>query len=174
MTLLDQVVGAARQVLSGSQTSDLGQSLVEMLGTQLGGVKGLAQLFNDKGLGEMVSPQGSAPAPTSRSRIDLASNGIMHTVVTGDYSEGIAVSPDGTRVFITNGNSPGRVSVVNTASNAVMAEIPVAGVPRKIAITPNSATAYVTHGNSSKALRRQGGKEDLIAGCRLFDGSPLR
>lgn len=55
MALLDQLLGAANQVLSGSQTSNLGQSLVEMLGTQLGGVPGLAQMFNEKGLGGVVA-----------------------------------------------------------------------------------------------------------------------
>ncbi|HVM97190.1 MAG TPA: YidB family protein, partial [Candidatus Acidoferrales bacterium] len=54
MALLDQLLGAAKQTLSGSQSSDLGQSLFEMVGTQMGGVQGLADLFQQKGLGNVV------------------------------------------------------------------------------------------------------------------------
>ncbi len=65
MGLLDRTLDAAKQVLSGSQTSDLGQSLVDMLGTQLGGVQGLAQMFEEKGLaGVMASWVGTGANQT--------------------------------------------------------------------------------------------------------------
>jgi len=55
MGLLDQALDAARQALSGSQSSNLGQSLIDMLGTQMGGVQGLQQKFEQAGLGGVVA-----------------------------------------------------------------------------------------------------------------------
>ena len=54
MGLLDQAIDAARQALSGPQASGLGQSLIDMLGTQ-GGVQGLTRIFEEKGMGDVVA-----------------------------------------------------------------------------------------------------------------------
>jgi uncharacterized protein YidB (DUF937 family) len=55
MGLLDQALDAARQALSGSQSASLGQSLIDMLGTQMGGVQGLQEKFQQAGLGSVVA-----------------------------------------------------------------------------------------------------------------------
>ena len=56
MGLLDQLVGSASQGMNSGQTSDLAHSVVNMLGSQqAGGLQGLSQLFEQKGLGGVVA-----------------------------------------------------------------------------------------------------------------------
>ena len=56
----------------------------------------------------------------------------------------VAVTPDGTRAYVTNFNS-NTVSVINTATNTVTATIAVGANPDGVAITPNGATIYVAN-----------------------------
>ena len=55
----------------------------------------------------------------------------------------MAVSPDGTRAYVTNGPS-GSVSVINTATNHVTATIDVGRAPEEVAVSPDGTRAYVT------------------------------
>jgi YVTN family beta-propeller protein len=61
---------------------------------------------------------------------------------------GMAVSPDGTRLYVSNdavGPVTGSVSVINVATLAVIDTIPVGHLPRAIAFTPDGSVAYVTN-----------------------------
>jgi len=54
--LAQQVLGSAVQAVSQGQATGLAQAVVSMLGSQQsGGIQGLAQLFQQKGLGEIAS-----------------------------------------------------------------------------------------------------------------------
>jgi YVTN family beta-propeller protein len=71
----------------------------------------------------MVSIVGAAPfvyvtnsGDNTVSVIDTATNTVTATVKVGYYPDGIAVSPDRTRVYVTNYNS-NTTSVIDTASN---------------------------------------------------------
>ena len=70
-------------------------------------------------------------------------------VGTGPAS--VAVSGDGTRVYVANsgglfGGGAGTVSVIDTATNTVIGDpIPVGGDPTGIAIAPNGKTVYVVN-----------------------------
>ena len=58
--------------------------------------------------------------------------------------DGIAVTPDGSRVYAVNsGNNS--VSAIDTATDTVVATIKVGNVPTAIAITPDGSHAYVTN-----------------------------
>jgi len=50
--------------------------------------------------------------------IDTASDTITATIPVSERTIGAVVSPDGTRVYVTNYND-GTVAVINTADNAV-------------------------------------------------------
>ncbi|MEV6766916.1 protein kinase [Streptomyces sp. NPDC051105] len=66
----------------------------------------------------------------------------LDTIPVGEGPEGVAVSPDGLRLYVTNtaGNS---VSVINTATNqAEGAPIP-ANHPEGVAVSPDGQQAYV-------------------------------
>jgi YVTN family beta-propeller protein len=71
----------------------------------------------------------------SVSVIDTASNTVVATVGVGMNPFGVAITPDGTRAYVTNANSSS-VSVIDTASNTVVATVGVGGLPEGVAITP--------------------------------------
>ena len=93
--------------------------------------------------------------------IDTATNAVVATVPVGYSPDGMAVSPDGSRVYVVNtcgasssctGN--GTVSVIDTATNAVIATVPVGYSPFGVAVSPDSSRVYVanlcgTSGNCS-------------------------
>jgi len=55
----------------------------------------------------------------------------------------VAITPDGTRAYVTNPDS-NSVSVIDTATNSVVATIAVGGFG--VAITPDGTRAYVAGG----------------------------
>jgi YVTN family beta-propeller protein len=77
--------------------------------------------------------------------IDTASDTVIATIPVTPRPGGVAVTPDGSRAFVTgdDGNY-NTVSVIDTASNTVTAAITV-GSGRGVAITPDSTKAYVSN-----------------------------
>ena len=49
----------------------------------------------------------------------------MATIPVGNDPNGIAVTPDGSKVYVTNYNASGTVRVINTTTDSVVATIPV-------------------------------------------------
>ena len=76
--------------------------------------------------------------------IDTATNTVTATVTgfSGPYA--VAVSPDGSRVYLTSG---GAVSVMNAATNVVIATISVGSGPIGVAVSPNGSRVYVSNYN---------------------------
>jgi YVTN family beta-propeller protein/VCBS repeat-containing protein len=68
------------------------------------------------------------------------------TISVGMGPVGIAITPDGTRVYVSNFDDD-TVSVIDTTTtpNTVVATIPVGDEPIDVAITPNGSWAYVTN-----------------------------
>jgi len=56
--------------------------------------------------------------------IDIANNTVTATVPVGSGPEGVAVSPDGSKVYVAN-NESNDISVINTTDNTVIATVPV-------------------------------------------------
>jgi YVTN family beta-propeller protein len=83
--------------------------------------------------------------------IATASNTVVATVTVGANPSGVAVTPDGTKVYVANRGS-GTVSAIATATNAVVATIPVGGNPYGIAVTPDGTNVYVTTGNTVSVI----------------------
>jgi YVTN family beta-propeller protein len=75
--------------------------------------------------------------------IDTATNTVIATVPLYDHTEGIAVTPDGTKVYVTD-QASSNVSVIDTATNIVIATVPVEGNPVGVAVTPDGTKVYVT------------------------------
>ena len=75
-------------------------------------------------------------------------NMVVATVTVGTSPQGVAITPNGTRAYVTNfgdGIVPGTVSVIDTATNMVVATVTVGRGPVGVAIIPDGTHAYVTN-----------------------------
>ena len=59
---------------------------------------------------------------------------VIETILVGNYPNGVAFSPDGTKVIVGN-YTGGNVSVINTTTNAVDATITVGTEPYGVAVS---------------------------------------
>jgi YVTN family beta-propeller protein len=67
------------------------------------------------------------------------------TIPVGDNPTGVAVRPDGSRVYVTNNQSDG-VSIIDTSTNQVVASIPPIGNgPWGVAVHPYGSRFYVSN-----------------------------
>jgi YVTN family beta-propeller protein len=81
--------------------------------------------------------------------IDTATDMVTATIPGGLVPFGVAVSPDGSKVYVTNSVSPtGTVSVIDTATNTVSATIPVGVFPEGVAVSPDGSKVYVANHGS--------------------------
>ena len=85
--------------------------------------------------------------------IDTTLNTVVNTIVVGDLPVGVAVAPDGKRVYVTNVDS-GSVSVIDTTLNTVVETISVSSPsnglgPDNVAVAPDGKRVYMTSGNSN-------------------------
>ena len=80
--------------------------------------------------------------------INTATNTVVATIPVGIVPGLLAVSPDGTRVYVPNQGSD-TVSVINTASNTVVATIPAGSQPVGAGVSPDGARVYVTNTNAN-------------------------
>jgi YVTN family beta-propeller protein len=78
--------------------------------------------------------------------IDTTANTVVGSPITvGNSPRGVAVSPDGSKVYITNAFS-NSVSVIDTATNTVVGSpIPVGTFPLGVAVTPDGGKIYVAN-----------------------------
>jgi YVTN family beta-propeller protein len=86
---------------------------------------------------------------------------------TGTFPQDLAVTPDGTQLWVANTgpqtqpDSPTSVSVIDTAAKKVTATIPTKGAPSQVAFSPDGTKAYVVTADglwtfSTKTLRVTG------------------
>ena len=103
----------------------------------------------------VVDPRTGIPVSGTVSVIDTASNMVVKTITVGLHPTGMALSPDGDRLYVTNANSD-TVSVIATANDVVVKTIhvgqerreygPVLGSsPNAIAVSPNGRRLYVAN-----------------------------
>jgi YVTN family beta-propeller protein len=75
--------------------------------------------------------------------IDTATNTVTATLSLGLGPVGVAVSPEGTRVYVSL--LVGFVSVIDTTTNTVVATVPVGSTARGIAVSPTGHRLYVAN-----------------------------
>ena len=81
------------------------------------------------------------------SEIDTSTNTVVATIRVGSGPEGVAVTPDGTRLYVANDG--GAVWVIDTSNNSTVAKVTVGGDPYGVAITPDGTRVYVTEDNGA-------------------------
>jgi len=84
---------------------------------------------------------------------DVGTNTVIASVPVGIGPRGVAVSPDGKNVYVTNNGNysvPGNtISVIDTATNKVTATVNVGEAPEAIAVAPDGSKVYVTNSVSN-------------------------
>jgi gliding motility-associated-like protein len=108
-----------------------------------------------------ISPDGTQlffgtrnPDPGQVLAVSTSTLQVLATITVGLNPYGVAVSPDGSLLYVVNSyagagaNTQGSVSVVNIATYAVVATIPVGNDPIGIGLSPDGARAYVTNTTS--------------------------
>jgi YVTN family beta-propeller protein len=70
----------------------------------------------------------------------------------GSYPKVIAVSPDGSRAYVSNWVSED-LSVIDTATRAVLSRVKVGGTPRGLAVSSDGAFLYVARFTGGSVLR---------------------
>src|SRR4029077_7776225 len=86
--------------------------------------------------------------------IRTATNTALKPIAVGQDPRAMAITPDGTTIYVTNYQS-GTVTPIRTATDTALAPIRVSGNPWAIAITPDGKTAYVadTHSGMVTPIR---------------------
>ena len=80
--------------------------------------------------------------------INTSGNTFIANISVGNFPHGVAVSPDGSRVYVTNEYSDS-LSVIDTATNTVIATVPVGSFPEGVAVSPDGSKVYVVNANSN-------------------------
>jgi len=75
------------------------------------------------------------PSPNNVSVIETTGNTVMTTVAVGRGPSGVAVTPDGKHVYVSN-NFDKNVSVIETTGNTVMTTVAVGSIPFGVGIIP--------------------------------------
>lgn len=109
----------------------------------------------------------SIPANKTVSSIEIGNSSVGSLTTTPSYPTGVAVTPDGSRAYVTDANTS--VWVVNTGSNSVVAKIAAGDTPEAIAITPDGKRAYVTSITCGLLLCSGPGNPPQLASVEVID-----
>lgn len=104
----------------------------------------------------VVDPGTGIASSGTVSVIDLTSRKVIKEIEVRLHPCGMAIHPDGTRLFVANANSD-LISVINTKTDEVikelsskpMAELPFGSAPNDLAISPDGNTLYVANGGNN-------------------------
>lgn len=66
------------------------------------------------------------------------------SISVGDSPQGMAIKPDGSRVYVAN-NGSNSVSVINTSTDAIVTTIAVGSAPVKMVVSPDGSRLYVVN-----------------------------
>src|SRR5262249_55060709 len=76
--------------------------------------------------------------------INTASNSVSATIPVGASPFGVAVTPDGSKVYVAHDSTPGTVSVIDTATNTLVGLPSPVSVPAVgVAVAPDSSKVYI-------------------------------
>ncbi|MFO1414222.1 MAG: YncE family protein [Burkholderiales bacterium] len=140
------------------------ETVVATIPVPMGAHNGVA--VNAAGTRAYVTNVESGNPSGSVSVIDTATNTVVATIAVGLTPYGVAVSPTGASVVVTNhfGSS---VSIIDAAANAVVAEVPVDGQPWGVAAAPAGTGAYIANSLSSAVSLLDLGSHAIAASVPL-------
>ena len=100
--------------------------------------------------------------------IETGTGSAFPFIAVGDEPVGIAATPDGRRVYVTNAGADS-VTVLDVSTRSVLATIPVDRAPRGIAITPNGDRVYVANTESDTLVLIDAATNTIISSS-IFAG----
>jgi YVTN family beta-propeller protein len=98
-------------------------------------------------LGNFDPSCGPVPCkPGTLSVISTVSNTVIKTIPVGSLPQGVAVTPDGSRVYVAGylASDVGAVWVIDTATDTVITLVTVGNNPRGVAVSPEGSKVYVS------------------------------
>src|SRR6266851_3271869 len=95
------------------------------------------------GSGEARAAGRSGACISGTGAVDIATNKIKRIIHAGNDPEQLAISADGTRLYVANEDAA-TVSVVDVASGAVVASVKIGEEPEGVTIRPDGRVVYVT------------------------------
>ena len=107
------------------------------------------------------------PANKTVSTIQIGNSSSGSLTMIPSYPTGVAVTPDGSRTYITDGSTS--VWIVDTGSNSVIGKIATGSTPEGIAIAPDGKRAYVTSINCGLLLCSGPGNPPQLASVEVID-----
>lgn len=104
----------------------------------------------------VVDPETGIASTGTVSVIDLASGTVTTEIEVGLHPSGMALSPDGARLYVANANSD-TVSVIETATDTVaqtlgakpMERLPFGSAPNALCVSPDGTTLYIANGGNN-------------------------
>ncbi len=122
---------------------------------------------NDAPFALAISPDGIRGYVTQQTHVpgivgvlDLTADTVIDRIEVGGNPTGIAVTPDGSRVYVAtlgcdipnNDLCNPAVTVISAATNAVTRTIPVPGAPAAVVIDKSGSTVYVRNGSVATVI----------------------
>lgn len=100
--------------------------------------------------------------------IDTLTGCPFPAIAVGAEPAGIAATPDGRRIYVTNAGADS-VTVVDVSTRSVLATIPVDRAPRGVAVTPNGERVYVANTESDSLVLIDAATNTIISSS-IFAG----
>src|SRR2546425_3932376 len=107
--------------------------------------------------------------------VDTSSSTLQPTSIAvgsmGTTTYGVAVGPKGAKVYVTGGQSPGKLYVIDTATRAVT-PVTVGMYPRGVAVSRDGSRVYVANALSQNVSVIDGATNTQVATVTGFRGFP--
>lgn len=101
-------------------------------------------VYVSNAIGREVVPGQPTPRQPTVSVIATPANEVVATIDVGTGPAGLAVSPDGSEVYVANLNE-NLVTIIDTSSNTAVDTVTVGSVPLAVAFSPDGEKAYVAN-----------------------------
>jgi YVTN family beta-propeller protein len=143
----------------GSDTSSLGSSLdvidtaTDSISTSITMTNVVWSLAVSPSGSQLYLTTGQASHAQQLDAVDTTSDAVNWTVTVSEFAvqNGIAVSPDGSTVYVDD-SQRGKLTVVDASTHTIEASVPTAGSSLGLALSPDGSTRYVASQGSSVEL----------------------
>jgi len=109
--------------------------------------------------------------PSKLTVIDIGSDQVATDIGIEESPAVVAITPDGTKGYVSNSNIAGEVSVIDIPTNSFLKAITVGSYPNGVAIHPSGATVYVANTGSDTVSMIDVASDKVIGDLTFPSGS---